>query len=473
MADSNITCSGLTATSGVGQVALQWSTLLPSEVALPYLALGAVEVWAASSNDRGAAAKIGETNSGLFVHAGLSGGAQRWYWVRPRNASGAYGDWFPFAATNGVAATAGTSQPGPGSITATELAPDAVTQSAIAPAAVGTTELESLAVTRQKLGFGAVGTLQVEDGAITNAKIQFLTADKIVASSLSAISANLGTVTAGTITGVTINGVTINSTTINGGVINGGQILGMDGIYGAVITSQLIRVGVLQKIEMHASTGEIYFWDNTGTFNGRIGTFSRGAPVIDINTNFPSSFVARFRNGSASAVEGLSPSFAFYASQGAFGPFTGAHDALWPRDLPLPAIGDLIADDGVLFRHGVSDALCRACLPEERRPALGVLAAEMELTQPTAAMPDHVDLEGIAASYRLILVNAVGEGLINVCDAGGPIEAGTLLVASPVAGKAMAQHDDLLRAATVARARESATFDASGRAQIACIYLSG
>lgn len=91
-------------------------------------------------------------------------------------------------------------------------------------------------------------------------------------------------------------------------------------------------------------------------------------------------------------------------------------------------------------------------------------------------MPEDISPEEIAdlaRSYRLILVNAIGEGQMNVCDENGPVVADDLLTASSVPGKAMRQTDDFLRASTLARAREDVVFGSTGLAQVACIYLAG
>jgi hypothetical protein len=76
--------------------------------------------------------------------------------------------------------------------------------------------------------------------------------------------------------------------------------------------------------------------------------------------------------------------------------------------------------------------------------------------------------------YNIMAVNALGEGQINVCGEGGDIQAGDLIVTSSIPGKGMKQADDILRAITVAKARESVTFSSPTEVkQIACIYLSG
>ena len=101
MADSNITVSGLTAGSAVGQIDLAWAVSDPHAIGLPTLQLDAVEVWAATTNNRANASKIAEGFTSA-VHSGLPENSTRYYWIRPRNKSGYYGDWHPAGSTSGV-----------------------------------------------------------------------------------------------------------------------------------------------------------------------------------------------------------------------------------------------------------------------------------------------------------------------------------------------------------------------------------
>jgi hypothetical protein len=72
------------------------------------------------------------------------------------------------------------------------------------------------------------------------------------------------------------------------------------------------------------------------------------------------------------------------------------------------------------------------------------------------------------------IVNAIGEGQINVCGENGNIAVGDLIVTSNTPGKGMKQADDLIRSYTVAKAREAATFASPSEVKmIACIYVSG
>ncbi|MBM7542353.1 phage tail spike protein [Amphibacillus cookii] len=96
-------------------------------------------------------------------------------------------------------------------ITANEIATGTITAESgiIAELAVGNAAIQSGAITNAKIAKAAITEAKIDDLAVTDAKIASVTADKIDAANLSAISANLGTITAGDITGVNINGSTI------------------------------------------------------------------------------------------------------------------------------------------------------------------------------------------------------------------------------------------------------------------------
>ena len=75
---------------------------------------------------------------------------------------------------------------------------------------------------------------------------------------------------------------------------------------------------------------------------------------------------------------------------------------------------------------------------------------------------------------KILLVNGVGEGLINVCGENGNIEIGDYITTSSIVGKGMKQSDDLMHNYTVAKSRESVTFDSLTDVKlIACTYHCG
>ena len=83
---------------------------------------------------------------------------------------------------------------------------------------------------------------------------------------------------------------------------------------------------------------------------------------------------------------------------------------------------------------------------------------------------DHVQRgAGVHARER-----AVGEGQVQVCNEGGDLAIGDLIVTSSTAGVGMKQSDDTVHSYTVARCREAVTFSGPGDIQtVACIYHCG
>lgn len=102
MADSDITIDSLTVTAGFGQNFLKSAFTDPHASGLLNLSLDEIEYWAATSNNRDAAARA-VSGRVQEIHV-ASDGAARWYWARARNKQGYYSDWYPSSSTGGVAA---------------------------------------------------------------------------------------------------------------------------------------------------------------------------------------------------------------------------------------------------------------------------------------------------------------------------------------------------------------------------------
>ena len=190
-----------------------------------------------------------------------------------------------------------------------------------------------------------------------------------------------------------------------------------------------------------------------------------------------------------SGLIGAANGFDFYA-EGAgsnYGPFTGAHDCLVANNLTV-ALGDLVVDLTCITRRGLSNTLFSVTTSSEINQAavLGVAVSDngaLSTQKPSAFIDSISDDNGVVMNdeynlvkndYKLMAVNAVGEGQINVIGQGGNLSPGDLIVASSTAGKGMKQADDFVRSYTVARARESVSFDSPGEVKmVACIYLCG
>jgi predicted phage tail protein len=72
----------------------------------------AVEIWAASVNNRANAVKVGESAAPVWTHNGLPLIATRYYWIRIRDKFGSYGAWYPESATAGVSGSTSTDPTG-------------------------------------------------------------------------------------------------------------------------------------------------------------------------------------------------------------------------------------------------------------------------------------------------------------------------------------------------------------------------
>jgi hypothetical protein len=107
-------------------------------------------------------------------------------------------------------------------ITSNEIGVRAIVAGNIATGTLTANEIAGGTITGDRIAGGTIVGGNIAGNTISAFNIQAgtITADKLNVTSLSAISANLGTVNAGTITGVTINGTTINGSTFTGGQIN-------------------------------------------------------------------------------------------------------------------------------------------------------------------------------------------------------------------------------------------------------------
>lgn len=247
-------------------------------------------------------------------------------------------------------------------------------------------------------------------------------------------------------------------------------------------------------------------YDNAGYF-AYYGTSAstRITEAFIANTTTVSAFVGRrydtsgvtllneiyLNNGSYSAQ---STTGSIY-SAGGYLPFTGTHDGLI-EVTETPVVGDIVVDYQVEAVLDVSNIvmLYKKSSTANQKGAIGVCTQifdvppsdwdEYENTGEVdpitgTPVPDPAPIPNpmyypIPAGQKVIHINALGEGLINVCGEGGDIEIGDLIVTSSIAGKGMKQADDFVRSITVAKSRQAVTFASSTEIkQIACIYLGG
>jgi len=246
--------------------------------------------------------------------------------------------------------------------------------------------------------------------------------------------------------------------------------------------------------------------DNAGYFAYYGATAStRIAEAFIANTTTVSSIVARrydltgttlltelfVCNGSYSAQ---STTGSIY-SAGGYLPFTGTHDGLI-EVTETPIVGDIVVDYQVEAVLDVSNIvmLYKKSTTANQKGVIGVCIQVFDVppsdwneyentgeVDPVTGnpVPNPTPIPNpmyypIPAGQKVIHINALGEGLINVCGEGGDIEIGDLIVTSSTAGKGMKQADDFVRSITVAKSRQAVTFSSpTDIQQIACIYLGG
>jgi hypothetical protein len=243
-------------------------------------------------------------------------------------------------------------------------------------------------------------------------------------------------------------------------------------------------------------------WATYAEYLGATGTFAKYQGILaylnagGIFTYFTASNVADKQiilgnDDYAAFAPTISGDNKIYCADG-YLPFTGVHDGLYEGDIE---IGDILVDYLVVKKLDVSSVIMQyqKSSSANQKGAIGVCSYIYDVppqdwneyfieqgpvnltngssTQITVPNPQYVP---IPAGQRVVNVNSLGEGLINVCGEGGDLDIGDLIVTSSTPGKGMKQADDIVRSVTVAKSREVVTFSSPTEIkQIACIYLGG
>jgi hypothetical protein len=177
-----------------------------------------------------------------------------------------------------------------GSIKAGDIAANAITADKINASAVTTDKLNALAVTTDKLATGAITADKIFAGSITS--------DKLSVSTLSAISTNLGTVTAGSIDASDVNIINLHANNIVSGTLSAARIAA------GSITTDKLNVTSLSSISANLGTitaGNITGVNITGaTITGGIYRSSTSGDRIEITSGGISLFSATGNRGTIS-----------------------------------------------------------------------------------------------------------------------------------------------------------------------------
>jgi hypothetical protein len=351
--------------------------------------------------------------------------------------------------------------------------------------------------------------------------VPYLSALKV--GSLSAISANLGTITAGDITGVTITGGTIR-TAASGTRLemtaadNFLKAYNASGTYYASfggVTGGVVYVNGVGKSFLTGPVAAFYGNFNGGAYPGVdvpvvIGSNDIGNGVQGTSgdngvgvyatasktgaTNHGLRAINNASSGGGTATSGLvgtAIGYDFYADGAGtnYGPFTGAHDVLIPITQTIP-IGYIVNDVKCIVKKNISNTIFEVTISSapEQVP-IGIMAANNGLlaNMTPAAFIEYIDYSSenpkivmypeydeYKNDYNYCAANAVGEGQIYVCGESGNIVSGDLIVTSSTAGAGMKQSDNIVKNITVAKAREAVTFTSPTEVKlVACIYLCG
>lgn len=359
-------------------------------------------------------------------------------------------------------------------------------------------------------GFG----LGVDSSSGSASSTFVVRADRFSVGSPGATAVNPFTVSGGN---VYINNAIIGSGNYRIGVSSLNYVQGSSGwsLDATTGSAQFSGLTVTQTIQAYAYNGS-YGWSltNAGDFNTRnivvrsALQVQNGASVtgnlgvsgsITLNgstiTSWPSgggggsypssaSFSSVTMNGSITSGGGSGSSYGWtidYAGHarfaggvtayGGFANFTGVHYGVVEAGAATSwEVGDVLVDVSVVYSSGVSNVtFCVAPSSTLSDPRVIGVVQKVESGVDAADLP-----ELFSVGYDLVRINAVGEGQINVCGAGGDIAPGDLLVSSLMPGKAMRQADDLVRNCTVAKARQGCSFSTPSETNtIACVYLCG
>ena len=356
-----------------------------------------------------------------------------------------------------------------------------------APAATDTTKFWAVYYSVSEATFGGVQTVTISD------PFNWTNFNGLV--TFTNLSTNSGT--------TFIDGGNITTNTINVNKLVAGLLQGYTFSTGTGETPSgaAFEVNSAGVVWTDSIVGGVGLFDNTNNNSPAIQGFSA------VNRNYPATagYVnatneeggahglrgQNYRTGGSGLVGGAN-GYDFYADGTGtnYGPFTGNHDILVPVGDTLIE-GDLVVDVQCIARKNWSNAVfevskstvanqagCRGVFIGSLVPLSQVQPAvfieSSELVGDNVVITMTPQYEQIKDQYLFGSMSAIGEGQIQVCGQGGDISMDTLIVTSDTAGVGMAQSDDVIRSKTVAKARESVTFDSPEQVKIiACIYLGG
>jgi hypothetical protein len=423
-------------------------------------------------------------------------------------------------------------------ITANEIAASTITGAKIAAGTITASNIAALTITASEIAANAITADKILANTITAAKIAAgtITATEIAASTITGAKIAAGTITASNIAALTITASEIAAGAIVSGKIAADAVSVNSLISNTSKTFDssnfAFEMGTNTEISGYQGAGIFSTQKNFSFAFGATATGSDSFAIAGQSTNNAGAgYGGAFVNSTAvggethrteaylgsSAQSGIflhtstanrailgNATYAIdtdgdvyvdgdITATGSITPFTGSHDGVLDNAVE-PDIGDILVDVAVIAKASVSDTLTSVELSGVAGVcAIGVYSGKrnpsylpISISEPGAPVKiaGNTYIDGprvLLAEYSDLLddaciigINSVGEGQINVCGQNGNIAAGDLIITSDMSGKGMRQDDDIIRAKTVARAREAVTFDdPDDVAMISCIYLCG
>ncbi len=465
---SDIKVSLLSATGGLDHIALIAISAPPDDMeCLVYMQPVKVEIWAATSNNRANAVKVGESASGLFDHTGLPTPTTRYYWARAVDLSGNVGDFYPVSATGGISATTtlGTAQNAINQMGATVNAnitaavniekTERVNSDSALASLIGTVEAKTDAGTATGLfrivssagPSGFTTSLSMEgkvnasgvfrsagiyiDVSASTSRIRLKAASTVIESSTGAVLAlfqNNGTLDYARIPVLQSDKISVqqlSAITSNLGTVNAGTINGL------TINGSLFRTAAAgQRIEINSALNRMDVWDNLGRSRVSVGPFGlysiiaaiygSGAAIVGGGDGTAGSYGIQGTGGGAGAgvgVVGVPPPSGGYSflgvsgqvySPAGFGPFTGMHEALVRKDVEL-GLGDIAYVVKIIARGELNNVLAEVARTGEvaDRRVIGVVSERKPLTatQWLPQIEDKPNESGLVSPVRRYLMD--------------------------------------------------------------------
>ena len=404
-----------------------------------------------------------------------------------------------------------------GTITATQIAAGTITAAKIAAGTITSTEIATGAITAVKIGAGEVTTDKLGALSITSAQINSgaITADKLGALSVIAGKIDSGAVTTDTMTANSINANRLTASTLTVDKIQsgtsattGGLVFGLgagatinglyaSGIFKSTQASTYGIIGASTTIDGVVGGAVIDGAYGVAGFGGADTSFSSASwNYAGTLGGYDSGIFATNKAGTSTANLATGLYAGYFGGDvyttGSYLPFTGSHEGLL-HNSSNPVPGDIMVDVEVMAKPGISDTLVKmtASTVPNQKGVIGVYnttmpnnhipttLSDITITKSQSGIPKHIlsikpEYAQMLASHKVITVNALGEGQLNVIGENGNISIGDLIVTSSTDGKGMKQSDDIIRSYTVAKSRENVTFnDLLEVKMIACVYLAG